>query len=74
METRLKKWKFHRYIKRDGWRYIRRQIEKRSDAGKLSQVTLSGVVLEPAKVAKETERYRPLTWKYNNTRSQFYHG
>jgi len=70
METRLKKWKFQRHVKQDHWKYIRRQIEKRSNAGKSSCISLSGVVLDPDKVARETERYRSVRW---GVRSMSYH-
>jgi len=62
METRLKKWKFQRHVKQDHWKYIRRQIEKRNNVGKSSCISLSGVVLDPDKVARETERYRSVRW------------
>ena len=63
METRLKRWNLHRHIKQEHWKYIRCQIEKRRSAGKLSCVSLSGVVLDAGKVARETERYRCIRWK-----------
>ncbi|KAK1751545.1 hypothetical protein QBC47DRAFT_272505, partial [Echria macrotheca] len=56
METRLKKWEYWRNLPKRHWQYLAPQIEKRTNAGKMTQVSLSGVVLDPAKVRKGCKR------------------
>ena len=70
MEWRMKKkWKFQRNLKDRDWKYIRSQIEKRNCVGKSSQVRLSGVVLDPARVAREVEKRRDI-WRSKGPKSE----
>jgi hypothetical protein len=70
MEWRMKKkWKFRRNLRDRDWKYIRRQVEKRNRIGKASQVSLSGIVLDPARVAREVEKRRDI-WRSKGIRSE----
>ncbi|KAI0533323.1 hypothetical protein GGR58DRAFT_487123 [Xylaria digitata] len=56
-EYQLKKWGIKKNSRRDVWRYVGHEIQKRKISGKMSEITLYGVKLPLNKVRKEVQRY-----------------
>lgn len=64
-ETRLKKWKFRKYAKKDEWRTLDRVLKVRKAQGKDTEVVLYGERVTPEKVRKEIMRHRFHTIPYH---------
>lgn len=57
-ETHLKKWCFVKNRKPDDWRIVGKKIEKRSRAGKSSEVLMNNKLISATKIQKQTARYK----------------
>ncbi|KAK4463763.1 ankyrin repeat-containing domain protein [Cladorrhinum samala] len=62
LEYRLKLWKFKRNIDKKNWPYIDNRINKRTQAGKASEVIYCGRRVKASTVNKETNRHRDITF------------
>ncbi|KAJ2993220.1 hypothetical protein NUW58_g1909 [Xylaria curta] len=56
-EYQLRKWGIKKNSRREVWRYIGHEVQKRKMLGKMSEITLYGMQLPPDKVRKEVQRY-----------------
>ncbi|KAF5594152.1 Sex-determining fem-1 [Fusarium subglutinans] len=60
LEVKLRNWNFSKNIDKETWQYVDRQIRKRKDEGKDSDVIHCGRRLKKLKVTKETNRHREM--------------
>ena len=58
LEYKLNRWGFKPNIDKSTWQRIDRKIKKRKRDGKESEVIHNSKRLKPAKIARETNRYR----------------
>jgi len=66
LEYKLKQWGFRRNLDEKSWRQLDCTIRQRKEEGKETVVTSSFKRLDPAKVEKETNRYREWrSWAVN---------